>query len=194
MDLEQDNKDKVRPVSADGIQEFDNQLPTWWVGLFYLTIVVGIAYGLYKYTFHGESLIEAYNSEIAVPTAPATAASGSAPSDTGEAVAAGPLSERVKEPDMIAAGKLIFSTYCVPCHGQDGGGTIGPNLTDHYFLHGNTPDQVVAVIANGVLEKGMASWKPTLGQAKVEQAAAYVLSLIGTTPQVPKAPQGDLIP
>ena len=190
--MQQNNNDKVRPVSADGIQEFDNQLPTWWVGLFYLTVVIGIAYGLYKYTFNGESLIEAYNTELAAPVVAAPTAP--APDSAAVSVSAVPLAERFKDPAMIAAGKATFTTYCTPCHGQDGGGIIGPNLTDHFSLHGHSPEQIVQVISEGVLEKGMASWKPTLGQAKVEEVASYVFSLIGTTPLAPKAPQGEAFP
>jgi cytochrome c oxidase cbb3-type subunit 3 len=188
------NKDKVRAVSADGIQEFDNPMPTWWVSLFYLTVIVGIAYGIYKYSFHGETLIEAYNSDLAVPVAATTAPSDVGAQEVPANAPRAPLAERVKDPAMIAAGKATFSTFCAPCHGPDGGGVIGPNLTDRFTLHGSTPEQVVKVISDGVLEKGMASWKPALGQAKVEEVASYVLSLVGTTPASPKAPQGDPIP
>ena len=192
--MQKNQKDQVRPVSADGIQEFDNQLPTWWVGLFYLTVVIGIGYGLYKYMFNGESLIEAYDSEISAQMTTKVAQEKSVSSDPAEQASEVPLAERVKDPAMIAAGKVTFQAYCVPCHGSDGGGVIGPNLTDHNFLHGHTPEDVVRVISDGVLDKGMANWKPVLGQAKVEETAAYVLSLLGTTPLAPKAPQGENIP
>ncbi len=192
--MEKNKKDQVRPGSVDGIQEFDNPLPAWWVGLFYLTIVLGIAYVIYKYPMQGESLIEAYNKElVAIQESKQLPPNGGAESEGAAPVAVGTLNDRVQDPAMIAAGKEIFVSYCAPCHGPDGGGVIGPNLTDHYFLHGKTPEQIVKVIADGVVEKGMASWKPTLGDAKVEQAAAYVLSLIGTTPVTAQAPQGELI-
>ncbi|MBC7659172.1 MAG: c-type cytochrome [Chitinophagaceae bacterium] len=92
---------------------------------------------------------------------------------------------------MVAEGKAIFAANCAPCHGPDGGGVVGPNLTDNFWLHGGKPDDIVAIIANGAAEKGMLSWGPILGPAKINAVAAFVISLKGTHPNVPKAAQGE---
>ena len=92
----------------------------------------------------------------------------------------------------LEAGKAVFAQNCVPCHGPQGQGVIGPNLTDEYWLHGNTYADIVTTITNGVPEKGMISWKATLGSQRIQQVAAYVVSLQGTHPPNPKPPQGQL--
>lgn len=190
--------ERLRPQEADGIQEFDNDMPRWWVGLFYLTIVIGVLYGIHKYLLGGESLIEAYNQDLKqhqdqLAHNQAAAATSDATAGADDAGAATSLIERLKSPEYIAAGKEIFAQNCAPCHGVDGGGVIGPNLTDHFFIHGNQAADFVKVIGTGVPAKGMVSWLPVLGAKKVEQAAAYAMTLVGTTPAKAKAPEGQEI-
>jgi cytochrome c oxidase cbb3-type subunit 3 len=180
-------KDLLRPVEADGIQEFDNQLPRWWVWLFYITTIIGVVYAINLHMAGGETLIQAYNSGIEEQKNALSQASASSGSD-GD----GSQAWSITDPESIAKGKEDYTINCVPCHADDGGGGIGPNLTDKHWLHGNTPDELVKVIADGVPEKGMVPWKPVLGEAKVRQLASYVWSLQGTTPKNPKEPQGDL--
>ena len=93
----------------------------------------------------------------------------------------------------LAAGKKIFSANCVTCHGQAGEGGIGPNLTDDYYLHGRGMTNTVKTITNGVAAKGMIAWRGILKEDQIKQAASYILSLHGTNPPNPKAPQGEKI-
>ncbi len=93
----------------------------------------------------------------------------------------------------LAAGKQVFMTNCVTCHGQGGAGGIGPNLTDDYYLHGRGMANTVKTITNGVAAKGMISWRGILKEDQIKQAASYILSLHGTNPPNPKAPQGEKI-
>jgi len=189
-------KNEVRPFEADGIQEYDNQLPEWWLWLFFVSSLIGIAYGAYLHVSGGETLIQAYNqTQTEMAEQQAELEKVAAESNAGEAGGEGgtDISAMVGNEDAIAAGKVVYDTYCLPCHAADGGGSIGPNLTDNYWLHGNTPEAVLKTIAEGVPEKGMVAWKPVVGMKKVAQVTAFILTLQGTTPANPKAPQGELI-
>ena len=90
-------------------------------------------------------------------------------------------------------GKETFTAYCASCHRPDGGGLIGPNLTDAYWLHGGAITDVYKTVAGGVLEKGMPPWEKTLKPAQLNAVVAYVMTLQGTTPKDPKPPQGELV-
>ncbi|MGN6542225.1 MAG: c-type cytochrome, partial [Ginsengibacter sp.] len=92
----------------------------------------------------------------------------------------------------VEAGKKIFTTTCSPCHGADGGGVVGPNLTDNYWLHGGTIHDIFRTIKNGVPEKGMKSWKDDFTPKQIAQIASFITTLKGTKPANPKEPQGDL--
>ena len=87
-------------------------------------------------------------------------------------------------------GKTVYETNCAACHRADGGGLIGPNLTDASWIHGGAPTQVHHTIAVGVLEKGMPPWERILKPEQLNNVTAYVLSLQGTNPPNPKAPEG----
>lgn len=185
----EENKDVVRPVEADGIQEFDNKLPQWWLNLFYASIVFAFVYPAYLYLFGGASLIQEYDT---AQEQAAKAQEVAEQTEDGQASTASiDLASLVGNDDAIAAGNGIFQTNCMPCHGPDGGGTIGPNLTDKYWLHGGSVEDVYKVVSEGVPAKGMIAWKPVLGDEKVAQVTAFVMSLKGTTPASPKAPQGE---
>jgi cbb3-type cytochrome c oxidase subunit III len=92
--------------------------------------------------------------------------------------------------EVLGRGKATFTAMCAACHGPDGGGVIGPNLTDDYWLHGSSPTAVHTTVANGVLAKGMPAWGKTLQPAELDAVVAYVISLHGTSPASPKAPEG----
>jgi cytochrome c oxidase cbb3-type subunit III len=96
------------------------------------------------------------------------------------------------DPAGIAAGKAIFETKCVSCHGKFGEGNIGPNLTDDYWLHGAGISNVVKTIKYGVPAKGMLSWQGELKKDQILQMASYIMTLHGTHPPNAKAPQGEL--
>jgi len=93
----------------------------------------------------------------------------------------------------LAAGKKIWDTQCFTCHLNDGGGSIGPNMTDNYWIHGGDMASIVNLIKVGVPTKGMIPWEATLTPDEIMQVSSYIkVKLVGTTPAVPKAPQGDL--
>ncbi len=178
----------------DGIKEYDNPLPQWWLWLFYGTILFAVVYFPYLILGFGPTSLQEYQQELAALKTPAAGAPATlAPNTEGQPHSAAPP---VAGPSLegnaaaIAAGKEIFVANCAPCHGPEGQGVIGPNLTDPYWLHGNTYADIVYTITVGVPDKGMISWKATLNPEKIRQVAAFVKSLKGTHPPNPKPPQG----
>jgi cytochrome c oxidase cbb3-type subunit 3 len=189
-------RDELLDHDYDGIKEYDNPLPQWWLWLFYGTIIFSAVYIPYIVMGFGPSSTEQYQRELAAAkAAPAPAAQsspgGASPKGqmpTVAAVGAGPSLEG--NAAAIAAGKEVYVANCAPCHGPQGQGVIGPNLTDNFWLHGNTWNDIVTTVTNGVPDKGMIAWKSTLNPDKIRQVSAYVMSLKGTNPPNPKPPQG----
>jgi cytochrome c oxidase cbb3-type subunit 3 len=172
----------------DGIRELNNHLPPWWKGLFYFTMLWGAIYLLTYHVFNVFPLSEEeYDREMARIEAIRKANQSL-------------LTENIDEntvtysdnPDVLASGSTIFKAQCVVCHADDGGGGIGPNLTDTYWLHGGSINNIFWVIKYGVPEKGMISWQNQLSPTDIRDVASYIKSLAGTTPANPKEPQGEL--
>jgi cytochrome c oxidase cbb3-type subunit 3 len=184
-----ESRDRLLQHRYDGIEEYDNPLPGWWVWLFWATIVFSAAYVLYYHLGPGPSVIAEYEAEtraaegVAKATAPAAAT----------AVSEASLATLQKDAAAMAKGKDIFAARCVACHGPQGQGLIGPNLTDDFWMHGGTLTEIHRVIAEGVPEKGMIPWKAQLSPSEISAVAAYVGTLRGTSPPNPKAPQGDKV-
>lgn len=175
----------------DGIRELDNNLPPWWVYGFYLTIGIAVVYMLYFHVLdygpssHEEYEIEMAEAEQAVQEFLATQAN--LVDETNVTL--------LSDDSSLELGKEIFQVNCIACHLEHGGGgpmSVGPNLTDEYWLHGGSITDVFSTIKYGVPEKGMISWQSQLRPAEMQQVASYVLSLQGTNPPNAKDPQGDL--
>jgi len=183
-------EDRLLEHSYDGIQEYDNPLPSWWVYLFILTIVWSFFYVVYYHVLGiGPNQHQEYLNEFKVSTEELVAMAEKQRQmwDEIEFVV-------LTEPDAISNGEEIYKVNCASCHGNAGEGGIGPNLADNYHLHGAGIENVMRVIINGVPEKGMIAWRAILKPDEVKQVASYVLlNIEGTSPQNPKAPQGDLI-
>ena len=94
--------------------------------------------------------------------------------------------------EVLSAGKEIFTTYCVACHGNAGEGGVGPNMTDQYWLHGGSINDIFRTVKYGVPEKGMAAWQEILMPKQISEVSNYILSLQGTNPPNALPPQGDL--
>ncbi|MEQ1746294.1 MAG: cbb3-type cytochrome c oxidase N-terminal domain-containing protein [Saprospiraceae bacterium] len=172
----------------DGIRELDNRLPPWWVNLFLITIVWAVGYMWYYHWGGGGPLsgeeyqmeVETAKKEIAVALAGQSAAI-----DESNVT-------RLTDAEAVGEGALIFKNVCAACHGQNGEGTVGPNFTDEYWIHGGGIQDLFKVIKYGVPEKGMISWQAQLKPADMQKVASYILTLQGTNPPNPKAPQGVL--
>jgi cytochrome c oxidase cbb3-type subunit 3 len=173
----------------DGIRELDNRLPPWWLYGFYACIVFAGVY-LWRYHVSHNGALSAEEYQIAVTKAAEA-------KEAYLAKAANKVDETTvvyqSSSDYLAGGQKIFVTACAPCHLADGGGSVGPNLTDDYFLHGNDIKDIFKTIKYGYPEKGMKSWQDDYTPAQIAQLSSYVKSLHGTKPSKPKEPQGILI-
>jgi cytochrome c oxidase cbb3-type subunit 3 len=164
------------------LQEYNNPLPRWWLWLFYGTLVFGIIYyilypgiwgGVLGWTKEGQ-----YVSEMRAADAKYRDV---------------PIPTLAKNSDAVGMGQRLFLTYCVQCHGSDARGSAGyPNLSDNDWLYGGTPEAITATITNG-RQATMPAWKPMLGEDKVDEVAAYVLSLSGREPDAAKAAAGKAV-
>jgi len=167
---------KVRPHTYDGIQEYDNRLPNWWLYTLYGSIAFWFVLWFVHMTAHltmtDGAKIDAAMSKIAA----AKMASSIDVSNDDK------FWEMSRNPDFVAAGKQTFDSLCVPCHlpsmkgKHENPAAVGPDLTDTAWIHGGTPKEIFATVTNGVLAKGMPTWGPVLGQKKTAEVVAYVLS------------------
>lgn len=172
----------------DGIRELDNVLPPWWVYLFYGTIVFAVVY-LVRFHIMGDydQALE-YEQEVAA----AKIAIEEYKKTAKDLVDVNTV-EFLSEASDLSAGEKIFTTNCVACHMADGGGGIGPNLTDEYWILGGGIKNVFNTISEGGRDgKGMVAWKQSLKPAEIAQVASYVLTMGGTTPANPKAAEGEI--
>ncbi len=170
-------RDILLDHSADGIQEYDNPLPAWWLGIFYVTIAFTVVFVPYVH-FTGWSQEGQYEEELA---AAETTYAPAREAKAAEMAASTAAAESAGAPtaDDVAAGKEIYAGKCVACHMADATGGIGPNLTDAEWIHGGTLAEITHTVSEGVPENGMLAWGPILGAGQVRQVSAYVHSLGG---------------
>lgn len=177
-------KDLMMEHEFDGIRELDNPIPIWFNVLFYSSIVFGIIYLLIYQVFYlapnqdQEYAIEMEKAEIAKMEYLAKAAN-----QVDENTV-------VFNASQAGAGKAIFMTNCVACHGAMGEGGIGPNLTDEYWIHGGDIKDIFKTVKYGVPEKGMVPWEQTLTPGQIAEVSSYILTLQGTNPANAKGPEG----
>jgi cytochrome c oxidase cbb3-type subunit 3 len=172
----------------DGIKELDNNLPPWWVYLFYACIVFAVVY-LIRFEIMGAPDQETeLKNEMAQAKIEVAEYMKTAPDLMDEKTVT-----LLTDPADLAEGKVIFTTNCVACHRADAGGQIGPNLTDDNWILGGGIKNVFHTLVNGGRDgKGMIAWKGTLKPKEMQKVASYVLSLRGSNPKDPKAPDGEI--
>ncbi|MEI8112443.1 MAG: cbb3-type cytochrome c oxidase N-terminal domain-containing protein [Bacteroidia bacterium] len=169
----------------DGIKELDNPLPPWLKYIFYVTIIISISYMILLVVFKDDSIIQKkeYSREM-------LAARAKTEVDTREEEAKAATAAPLTQDQIKTAGKVVFDKICFVCHGKFGEGLVGPNFADDYWIHGGRPEDLLKVINEGVIDKGMLSYKSQLSPTQINEVITYILSLQGTNPPNPKAPQG----
>ncbi len=187
---------KFRPVEQetdieldheyDGIRELDNRLPPWWLYGFYVTIIFGVVY-LWRYHVSYSAPLSREEFEIAVKKADEDVKAYLA--QKGESVDENTVTVSVDAADL-AEGKKIYVAACVACHKEDGGGMVGPNLTDDYWMHGGDIKSIFKTIKYGI--NAMPQWQTSYSNKQIAQVASYVMSLHGTNPPGAKAAEGEL--
>jgi cytochrome c oxidase cbb3-type subunit 3 len=219
-DMSSHDEQVVLDHDYDGIRELDNLLPRWWLYLFYVSIVFSIVYLvfyhilglgftsgeeyqrqvnpkfertvsrsplnlLHKTDYHPPEYSQAYDERAqrwhGGQAEPAMAV---VPEIKVE------FNDPLTDAGAIESGKKIFVDNCLQCHGPDGQGGIGPNLTDKAWIHGNLYADTVRTVAEGVPVKGMITWKTRLSAEQIHQVTSYIYTLRGTTPPNPKKPEG----
>jgi len=172
----------------DGIKELDNNLPPWWLYGFYATIIFGAVYLLRYHVFNGEGQYQ----ELEIEYAKARIAIDEYKKNAKDLVDVNTV-EILTDAADLSSGKRIFEENCVACHKADGGGGIGPNLTDAYWISGGGIKDIFRVVSEGGRPgKGMIAWNQLLKPAEMAQVSSYILKFQGTTPAEPKAPEGEL--
>ncbi len=167
----------------DNIRELDNNLPKWWVWLFIITIVWSVVYiFLFDVIKVAPYQQQEWKNEMA-------AAGAVAPGQPAPVAAADMVA--LTDQASLDAGKEIWDKQCKVCHLSGGQGLVGPNLCDEFSIHGCNYSDVVNIIVVGAPEKGMISWKTQLSDVQINQVASFTMTLRGTTPPNPKAPQGE---
>lgn len=171
----------------DGIRELDSKVPPWFLWLFYLTITFAVIYLLDYHIFNSSPLQdEEYQLQVQQAEVERAALINSGAFLNEQSITL------LTDPAALDAGKQIFTTNCVACHAADGGGLVGPNLTDDYWIHGGGIKNIFKVIKYGVVAKGMISWQSQLNPKQMQDVASYVISLHGTTPANPKQQEGTI--
>lgn len=183
----EDEKHILLDHDYDGIRELNHPLPSWWLGTFILTVIFGTGYYI-AYTFLDAKTI---NQELAEDLKVVEKKQSEFEAKQGKFN----LEEYTKianDPKNMKAAKKLYKRKCSACHGKQGEGGVGPNLSDKYWLHGDgSLATVYNTINKGVIDKGMASWGPVLGKEKVYAILKYVSLFQGTNPAGAKAPQGQ---
>lgn len=189
------NMNKFKPVEQeadieldheyDGIRELDNRLPPWWLYGFYATIIIGVIY-FWRYHVSYSAPLSQEEFEISVKKADEEVKAYLA--KKGETVDENTVTVSTDAAD-IAEGKKIYTTACVACHKADGGGMVGPNLTDDYWKHGGDIKSIFKTIKYGI--NAMPQWQTSYSNKQIAQVASYVMSLHGTNPPGAKAAEGQ---
>lgn len=180
----EEEESMIIPHSYDGIHELNNPIPRWFNVLFYGTMIFAGCYLYYYHIGDGPRQDQEYITEMEKAAADKKAFL---------AVAAEKFDENSIKLDasLIENGKSVFMANCIACHGEHGQGIVGPNLTDEFWLHGGSINDVFKTIKYGVPAKGMASWEKNLSSKNIAEVVNFIMSLQGTKPANAKAPQGE---
>ncbi|MEQ8713763.1 MAG: cbb3-type cytochrome c oxidase N-terminal domain-containing protein [Cyclobacteriaceae bacterium] len=172
----------------DGIRELDNHLPPWWKWLFYFTIAWSVVYLI---VYHVTGTLPLQEEEYQMELAEARSAVEARQVASTESIDESTV-EFSDDPGHLANGQKLYERNCAVCHQNDGGGLVGPNFTDKYWIHGGSMQDIFRVVKYGVPEKGMIAWQDQLSPADMRDVSSYILTFQGTTPANGKEPQGDL--
>jgi len=173
----------IKDHDYDGIRELDNDLPPWWKWLFYITIAFAIIYFIRLFVFNADDLVQDREYAIEMEGFKASQPEKVADADFNVVL--------LEDDASLANGKATWDKICAACHLADGGGLVGPNMTDNFWIHGNTVDDLFKIVTDGVIAKGMLPYKNQLSNQERLEVVSYILVKInGTTPATPKAAEG----
>jgi cytochrome c oxidase cbb3-type subunit 3 len=178
--------DTIKAHVYDGIEEFDNKLPNWWLWIMYGTVAFGLLYWIVFHTLEVKPLPrEKFALEMMAAQEAELARMEAAGVDNDMLLA------MTEMPAKVAEGRELFVKHCVACHLDDGRGLVGPNLTDDAWIHGCQPMDMLKTVSDGVAAKGMPSWANQLGPSRMQAVVSYVLTIRDTNVAGGKAPEGE---
>lgn len=181
------DRDKLMDHDYDGIKEYDNPMPGWWVWIFVVCVLFSFPYIMWYHLGEGPSVEEQYEAELAAFAAQLLETYGTLEPDEATIL-------KYMDDDVAMTGMgSLFKSKCAQCHLADGGGNIGPNLTDDHWLNIKAITDLPAFLEAGKPEKGMPAWGGQLTQTQIVLLSSYVARL-RRAPVPGKAPQGDVIP
>lgn len=183
----EEEKDILLDHNYDGVMELDNNLPPWWKGIMYVSMIFAPIYLYFNhFSEYATSSQEAYAIEMEVADQEIKAFLATQENAVDESNVT-----VLADAEALGNGKLLYDNKCAVCHGGAGEGGIGPNLTDIYWLHGGSIGDVFKTIKDGVPAKGMIAWKNELRPRDMQEVASYISSMAGTNPPNAKEPQGE---
>lgn len=182
--------DELLKHNYDGIEEYDNDLPMWWIGLFIVTIVFAFTYTLYLHAGPGLDQHEQLALDMKqLEELRSKVESAKPKSQLSDEM----LLALLVDQKALANGAEVYKGKCLACHADKGQGLVGPNLTDDSWVHGGTPLEIHSTIVNGVVAKGMLAWKGVISDEEINNVTAYVMSLRGSNPAGAKAAEGEVV-
>lgn len=187
LPIEREDEIKLEDHEYDGIVELGNKMPPWLQFIFYVTILFAVIYAPYYLLGYGKTMDEKYQNELAIAEMEKVERMKNSLNNVDENNV-----QLVQTSDVLNAGKETFVQFCVACHGNGGEGGVGPNLTDDYWIHGGSINDIFRTIKYGVPEKGMISWQELVTPKQMGEVSNYIKSLYGTNPPNAKEPQGVL--
>lgn len=166
--------------SYDGIQEYDNPLPNWWLVTFFGAIIFAFIYWVHFNIGGGDTQINELTFEM-----------NQLPKQKEKLWAEADFANHLNDEQFKLNGAMVYSGKCASCHAPDGGGLIGPNLTDRAWKSGQGKTSDIAnIVSKGVVEKGMPAWGTILSEDELKQVSVFVHTLQGKSPKNPKAAEG----
>jgi len=179
---------KLLDHDCDGIREYDNPMPAWWTSIFWVSILFAIPYFVFYHLGGvGTTLTDDYETEVGAFYEMQAAKLGDLKPDEPTILAL------ASDNQKMLAGRNMFRANCATCHGPDGGGQTGPNLTDDHYINIRKPEDIYRVVHDGVKLKGMPEWATRFSEPQLVLLSAYVASLRGSHASAPRDPQGERI-
>ena len=183
--VKEGHEDHLLDHAYDGIQEYDNPMPRWWVWIFWGTFLYSLGYIFHYWVGNGQSVADNYEAEMDIVRA------ARAKEAMAQSVSEDVLQQVMSDASSVSAGADVFSQKCVTCHLEKGQGSIGPNLTDEYWIHGQGGlMDIFNTVSEGVPAKGMPAWSRQLSPVELRQVVAFVGTLRGTKVDG-KPPEGE---
>jgi cytochrome c oxidase cbb3-type subunit III len=180
---------KILGHNYDGIQEYDNPMPFWWTAIFWASFLLSVPYYLYYHVGVGATLNDSLEAEVGEFVEAQAAALGDLKPDAKTI-----LTLVQNDAKLRTGASVMFRSNCATCHGPEGGGRTGPNLSDDSYINVKKPEDFFTVIRDGVAGKGMPDWGKRYSEPQLVLLASYAASLRGTKPAEAKEAQGTVLP